>query len=245
METRDKQVIKQFLDELEKWLLKQEIIIDSIKEKARQRRYIEDLLTVLKYDKLEFVDVVYSSSEDKKQEFLDILKIVISNDREYHRIASELLNLHYLKEAGLIDSEEVRPQREVGERALDEVIDKCEFYLTTIEDKNDEERINELYHYVESLFDLASSMDEDRLVSEIKDYDFFLEVISELPLPESVKLDFVSYIFKKTNELRARREKNPHVNFYQELEDFYDKNEGKNTDELLDEIADASSSIVR
>ena len=31
------------------------------------------------------------------------------------------------------------------------------------------------------------------IVSEIKDYDFFLEVISELPLPESVKLDFVSY----------------------------------------------------
>ena len=44
METRDKQVIKQFLDELEKWLLKQEMGIDSIKERARQRRYIEEVV---------------------------------------------------------------------------------------------------------------------------------------------------------------------------------------------------------
>lgn len=240
MKKEDNQVVEQFLTMLEKLILKQESGIESIKERKRQRRYIKDLLSVLNSFKVGFADEVYHSKKNKQQEFLDILKIVISNDREYHRIVDEILNLYYLKDSGLIDCEEVRPQRDVCEAALDEVIEKCNLYLDTIEDREDDKRIKDLYDYMEKLFEIASCFDDNRLVSEIKDYDFFLEVVRDSHLPESVKLDLVFYIFRRTNDLKEKKEKHQYVNFYQELEAFYGKNLSENTDELLDEVFDIS-----
>ncbi len=237
MMTKENTAVEQFLKELERWILQQEKGIEAIKEKRKERKYIEDLLDVLRTSKIGFAIEVSTAKEEKQQEFYHILKKVISDDQEYHRIINEIKNLYYLSELELLDDSFVNPQKETAENAINFIIMKCEDYLKIIEDSKEEERLKEAYRLMESLFTLATKFDDNQLVEEIEDIDFFQEIIMELQLPSTVMLDLVNYVFEKTNELHKKSaKKKKKTNAYQELEDFYDGNSIENTEELLDEL---------
>ncbi len=229
--------IEQFLTELEKWILKQEHGIEHIKENQQERKYIEDLLEVLRTSITGFAIEVYASKDEKKQEFYRILKKVISDDREYHHIVSEIKNLYYLNESGLMDNPIVKPQQDAAESAIETIIQKSERYLWTIKGSKEEERLKELYRFMELLFNLATKFDNNQLVEEIDDIEFFQEIMREIELPSATKLVVITHVFERMNELsKKQNQKKRRKNAYQELEDFYEDNNMENTEELLDEL---------
>ena len=247
MRAEEKNAVAQFLMEIEELILKQERGIEQIKNKQRDRQYIEDLLDVMKASKIGFVEEVSTSKEEKQQELLEILKKIISNDQEYHQIIQEIPNLYFLKKTGLITRKEVLAQKERAEAAINIIIEKCEEYLDTLKDTKDEQRKKDTYRFMESLFDLATKFDDNELVQEISDLNFFQEMVNLVSLPDNTKLDLISYVFEKSNELEKKQDNKTKKNTsYHDLTKFYEEESPlENTEELLDEILgeDTSNSM--
>ncbi len=228
--------IEQFLSELENHILRQEWAIELKKQQKSEKQYIEDLLIVLKQSKIGFVTELFSSNEEKQKEFQEILKKIISNDREYHRILDELRNLFFLKKAHLLTTPEVAPQKEKAETAIDTIIQKAEEYIQKLDNQNEEISLEDLYQEMEQLFDLAIKFEDEELTGEIEDIDFFEKVLEEMKLSSKAKLDVVSYIFRRSVELAAKKPTKKRPNSYYELEDFYGENQIESTEELLEEM---------
>lgn len=229
--------IELFLIELEKWILKQENGIESIKRRKKERKYIKDLLEVLKTSKVGFAKEVYTATKEKQEEFLEIMKKVISNDQQYHQTINQIANLYFLKKEGLIHEEAARPQKEEAEKALNMFIKKCEEYLETVVDKKDEQRLDNLYRFMESLFSIATKFDGNELIEEIEDIDFFQEVLNLMNIPPQTKLDVIAYVFNQSNALHHKEESTERkTSSYGELKKFYQEEDIENTEELLDEI---------
>lgn len=234
--------IEQFLNELEKWILKQENGIESVKQRKKERKYVRDLLAVLKTSKVGFAKEVYTAKKEKQQEFMKIMKKVISNDQQYHQILNQIANLYFLEKSDLLYEEAAQPQKETAEKALDVLIEKCNEYLETVVDKKDEQRLENLYRFMESLFSIATKFDGDELIEEIEDLDFFQEVLNLMNLPEHTKLEVISYVFNQSNELHHKEEKPKKKNTsYKDLKRFYEDEELETTEELLDEILNDST----
>lgn len=235
--------IELFLNELEKWILNQENGIESIKRRKKERKYIKDLLEVLKTSKVGFAKEVYTATKEKQEEFLEIMKKVISNDQQYHQTINQIINLYFLKKEGLIHEEAALPQKEEAEKALNFFIKKCEEYLETVMDKKDEQRLDNLYRFMESLFSIATKFDGNELIEEIEDIDFLQEVLNLMNIPSQTKLDVITYIFNQNNALRHKKENAKRKNSsYRELKRFYQEEEIENTEELLDEILNNDTS---
>ena len=232
-----KNAVEQFLEELEQRILNQEKGINYLKEHQKERKYIKDLLEVLQTSKIGLIKEVFTADAEKKEEFYRMMKKVVSNDQEYHQLRNEIKNLYYLEEYGLLNDPFINPQKNTSLEQLDIMMNKCEDYLKRIAEVKEEERLKELHRTMESLFDLATKFDHDKLVEEITDIEFFQEVVRELRLPSSVKLDLISYVFERTNELHKKPEKKrKEKNAYLELERFYEEDVAENTEELLEEL---------
>lgn len=238
--------LNQFLNELERMILKQEKAIESIKREQKEKQYLEDLLAVLNTSKVGFVLELFSSDEEKQEEFHQIIKKVISNDREYHQILDEINNLIYLQKSKLISRGEVYPQIKKALETLDIITKKGKTYLATLNTDYDDIILDELYQGMEKLINLAISFDENGLVTEIEDLDYFEELLFKMNLNNKTRLEVVSIIFNSSNELAKKTpsSKRQH-NAYRELEDFYEETKVENTEELLDELLEEKQPSTR
>lgn len=238
--------LNQFLNELERMILRQENAIEYIQREQKEKQYIEDLLDVLNTSKIGFVIELFSSEEAKQEEFKQMIKKVISNDNEYHQVLNEIINLYYLQKTGLINIEEVTPQIQKALEALSIIIDKGTIFLDTLNIDEDDKKLKELYQTMEKLTDLAMNFNENGLVSEIEDLDFFEELLFKMNLNNKTRLDITSYIFNRSNELSQKKPsvKSNH-NAYRELENFYEETEVENTEEFLDEILETVKASSR
>lgn len=229
--------VEQFLNELEKQILRQENIIQTIQEESEEKKYLEDLLEVLKVSKIGLIVELCSAKEERQEEFQRILKKVISNDREFHSILEEINNLFFLEKYHLLDREEVIPQRDRAFLAVDKMIKKIEEFLKKQKNRKEEKYLEELYNYMESLFDVATKFDGNELVEEFDDLDFLEDVINSMNLSPDIKSELVFYLFDKSNELASKPSKTVDKNIpYQELETLYYEDGLENTEELLDEM---------
>lgn len=237
MNDRKMSPIEEFLSELESLILRQERAIELRKEQKSEKRYIQNLLIVLEKNKIGFVRELFTSNEEKQEEFYEILKKVLSNDREYHRIVNELRNLYFLNKEHIIERKEVEPQKRVAEASIDTIIQNAKEYLDFLNRQHEELSIEEIYQSMEQLFDLAICFEENELIREIEDLDFFQNILDQMNLSSSVRLDIVSYVFQRSTELANRRSsQRKRENTYQELEDFYGESSLESTEELLEEM---------
>ncbi len=183
-------LINNFLEKLEEYGLEIGSRLDELeKEKANYVFFVE-LKRMIQEDVIGFCSSYNSTSEDGKKEFASKLLELFKDQEIVDNIIQEIINLYYLYESGLIDLDEIAPQREQAEENIKTLILRINNYLeeTNVDQiAKDDERLS---HQLERLVDLGTIIESNEPTA-IEDMDFLEETLERLDISETDKTQIV------------------------------------------------------
>ena len=154
-----------------------------------------ELGSKLEESKQEFCSSYFNKEESEKEEFRQRLLSLFKDLEIVDNIIQEIINLYYLQEAGLLDQEEIAPQKEMAEENLKTLGIKIDKYIqdTNIDQlQKDEEHLSTK---LERLVDLGSALESEEDVP-IDDIDFLEEMLEKVELSDEIKRSILTEIIR-------------------------------------------------
>ena len=222
---KGKSLTEQFLTELEEEALDVEEEMLSLIDINKQSRYLSDLLDVLNVSKVAFAEGYTCLSENKENEFLNILAEVLPSQEEVKKLLAETKNLYYLSTSNLIDCDETIHQQHQAEATIDSFINKLSDYLSVVDMNTNSQRISKSEKKIERMITIGDKFDDYQQTDEIADINFF----------DSDKFDFICQVltdnvsFYRTN--KSKEAKVPEILFEEPITLTEEK---ETLDELLE-----------
>lgn len=232
---KGKSLTEQFLTELEEEALDVEEEMLSLIDINKQSRYLSDLLDVLNVSKVAFAEGYTCLSENKENEFLNILAEVLPSQEEVKKLLAETKNLYYLSTSNLIDCDETIHQQHQAEATIDSFINKLSDYLSVVDMNTNSQRISKSEKKIERMITIGDKFDDYQQTDEIADINFFGEVLENMDFSDSDKFDFICQVltdnvsFYRTN--KSKEAKVPEILFEEPITLTEEK---ETLDELLE-----------
>ena len=189
------------LIELEKLGLQTGEELERLERKSASYLFLEKILKSLEEDKIAFAILYYEMEEEEKEELRNDILSLLDSEEVVDDILQEIINLYYLKTEGLLDLEEIAPQKELAQEKLTILELTIKEYLKT-KDSFREEEIKRLSQRLEQIVELGSSLEEEE--REVEDIDFLEEVLEEIKLEEEEKMAVLEAIIKKNNAIYSQ-----------------------------------------
>ena len=176
----DKNRMEKLVTELELIGLQIGEELDEIESQYQDDKSLEEMKNQIRNDKVGLALHYFELAQEEKEDFQKRLKKVFETEEEVENIIQELVNLYFLKTEGLLELEEIAPQKEVSYEALENLFQKIEAYLKGNTHKALEEKIKELSERFEKVVELGTLLEEEE--------DFLLEDI-----------DFLEWLLERVN----------------------------------------------
>ena len=183
---KNEELINRFVEQLEAIYLEYGSKLDEIEEAKQEYHFFEKILKEIEDSKVDFCTSYYTLTEEQKSDFQTHLLNLFKDQEIVDNIMQEIINLYFLKEAGLLDLEETAPQKEVAIENLETLAIKISKFLkdTNIQQlEADDERLTEK---LERLVILGSII-EDRELTPIEDIAFVRQVMELIDLSDEEK----------------------------------------------------------
>lgn len=184
-----------FLEELESYGLELGSKLEEIEQEKRSYEFFQTIKRKLEESKQEFCSSYFNKEEAEKEEFRQRLLSLFKDLEIVDNIIQEIINLYYLQEAGLLDQEEIAPQKELAEENLKTLGIKIDKYIqdTNIDQlQKDEEHLSTK---LERLVDLGSALESEEDFP-IDDIDFLEEMLERVELSDEVKRSILTEIIR-------------------------------------------------
>lgn len=194
---KEREIIKKFLEELEQKVLACEERIKLLETDIHDYKYIQDLQEVLTHSKIAFAEGVVTLKEDKKEEFMAVIRKIVREQSLLDKILSETSNLYFLNEAGLMNQNEVAPQRDEANHILEILNQKLEIYKNQLEDDYNKKQLNQTKKFIEKIIELATKFNDDGLEDSIEDIDFLGKILEDINLNDEEKFALLTHVLTR------------------------------------------------
>ena len=233
----NEELILKFLEQLEIVGLRIEEQLSKKEEKQREEEYLRKLLSTLITSKIEFALEYHILTEEEKLRLYSSLLKKIPREIVDEAI-QETINLYYLYESGLLETEDIMPQIEATTISLNSLINELSRIVETIEEKDEE------YESLASKMDQLVSMGtilEEKENSPIENIEFLGEIIEQSNLSDEEKRNLLIYIIKHNYHVYEKRltkkqeQREPELKEEDSLDTSLDKDLLQEIDRLLGE----------
>ena len=189
---KEEELVLKFLEQLEIVGLKIEEQLSKKEEKKKEEEYLRALLSSLITSKIEFALEYHILTEEEKIRLYSTLLKKIPRETVDEAI-QETINLYYLYESGLLDTEDIVPQVEVTMNSLNTLINELSQVVEDIEEKDEEYEM--LSQKIDQIVSLGTILEEKEL-EPIENIDFLGEIIEQSDLTDEEKRKLLTYLIR-------------------------------------------------
>ena len=189
---KEEELVLKFLEQLEIVGLKIEEQLSKKEEKKKEEEYLRALLSSLITSKIEFALEYHILTEEEKIRLYSTLLKKIPRETVDEAI-QETINLYYLYESGLLDTEDIVPQVEVTMNSLNTLINELSQAVEDIEEKDEEYEL--LSQKIDQIVSLGTILEEKEL-EPIENIDFLGEIIEQSDLTDEEKRKLLTYLIR-------------------------------------------------
>ena len=182
----DQDIISHFLEKLEEYGLELGSKLDELEKEKANYVFFDEIKRLIEEDTLSFCSSYLSTSESGKKEFKNRLLELFKDQEIVDNIIQEIVNLYYLYESGLLELDEIAPQKETAEENIKTLILRINNYLqeTNVDQlAKDDERLS---RKLEKLVDLGTIIESNE-PSPVEDIDFLEEVLEAMEMSDEEK----------------------------------------------------------
>ena len=191
---KNQELMSHFIEQLEAYGLEIGSKLDQMETDKNDYLFFERIKKELEESKIEFCSSYFALTEEEKAFFQKQLLALFKDQEIVDNILQEIVNLYYLKEYGLLDLEEIAPQKEVALENLETLLTKVTKYLNDTNFDQLSKTDEKLSERMDRLVTLGSILEGDENVP-IDDVDFLEETLEYLSLtPEEKKQVLIEII---------------------------------------------------
>lgn len=258
------EIKKLCIKELENQGLKVGKKLEELKQEHKRISNLRIFLSKLKTSKLSTVYEYQALPNEAKQEFSNMINSILHNNRQTDEIITEMANLFFLKKEGLLELDEVSPQREHIEKTLESLINTLEAYIEKFDIADYDKKVQSLSTEMDRIISLGTTLTtKTPELSIIADIPFFKTIIERLDIDEQDKINFIMYAInnnnkiyldalkrkkdkKKNNKAKEKKESNEKTPYkaLQAIYDEYDNESKRKTIKLRSLLEDTEESSL-
>lgn len=199
------EIIDLCIKDLEKQGLKIGKKLEELKLEHKRISELRELLSKLKTSKISTVYEYQSLSNEDKEAFRRKINSVLHNNSQTDEIICEIENLFFLNKEGLIELEEVTPQKEHIEKILESFINTLEAYIEKFDIADYDKKVQSLSSEMDRIIKLGTTLSTGTYeLSIITDIPFFKTVVERLDIGEQDKINFIIYVINHNNEVYTK-----------------------------------------
>ena len=184
---RNNEIMERFVEQLEAYGLEIGNSMKQIESQKEEYQFFSRLKEEIEKSKNDFCSSYFALSESEKEEFKKQLLNLFKDQEIVDNILQEIINLYYLKEEGLLELEEVTPQKEIALENIETLLIKINSYLKNVNWEQLEADDTKYTTQLERLVLLGAIIEGDAN-EEIEDLDFLQEALEALALTEEEKV---------------------------------------------------------
>ena len=209
---QNEDLIRRFVEQLESYGIEIGTKLDRMEKEKQSYLFFEEVLERIREDKVAFCTSYLIMTDEEQALFQKRLLDLFKDQEIVDNILQEIVNLYYLKESGLLELDEIAPQKEVAYENLDTLATKIEKFLkeNNIDQLTaDAERLS---LSLDRLVDLGSIMEGEEN-TPVSDVDFLEEVLEASNLSKEERKTLLEEViqynldtYRKNLERKAARE---------------------------------------
>ena len=190
MSNKYEQIKEKFILFLEEKAISLREDIIKIDDELETYKYMENLQEVIYASILSFCDCLVTSKEEKKEEFINKLKVILK-ESEIENILKEASNLSTMNKEGLIKKNNIPKEARKSIEVINNLYDEVCTYLSKTDIKKDKKEKLSKEKEFEKIENIGTNLDESVERNPIDDMDYFEKLVEEFDCNEVDKVILV------------------------------------------------------
>lgn len=190
MSNKYEQIKEKFILFLEEKAISLREDIIKIDDELETYKYMENLQEVIYASILSFCDCLVDSKEEKKEEFINKLKVILK-ESEIENILKEASNLSTMNKEGLIKKNNIPKEARKSIEVINNLYDEVCTYLSKTDIKKDKKEKLSKEKEFEKIENIGTNLDESVERNPIDDMDYFEKLVEEFDCNEVDKVILV------------------------------------------------------